>query len=86
MAAATAAPPPMAMSVSAEELAAEEQRKREQVRELAAEYRIEPARIHIELGGPAEVLPRIAGAQHADHVVVRLLFLVWADAISPNLE
>lgn len=64
--AATASNPPMTLSFSAEELALEERRKHKQVQELVTEYRVDPARIHVELGGPAEVLPRIAAARHAD--------------------
>jgi universal stress protein E len=64
--AATAASPPMSLSFSAEELAFEERRKRKQVEDLVAEYRVDPMRVHVELGGPAEVLPRIAAARQAD--------------------
>lgn len=65
VAAATAAMPPM-IAVSAAELAQEEQVRRQEVDALLAEYAITVANVHVEVGGPAEVLPRVAAAAHAD--------------------
>jgi universal stress protein E len=70
VAAATGGTPPMAVSISPEELAVEEAAKRKQVRELVADYGVDVARIHLELGGPAEWLPRVAQAQEADIVAM----------------
>jgi universal stress protein E len=70
VAAATAGSPPMAMTVSAEELAREAQQKRASLQELAAEYRVAPGNLHVEVGGPAAVLPRAAGELRADIVAM----------------
>jgi universal stress protein E len=66
VAAATAASPSLSLSVSAEDPAAEERQMREQLQALAAEYRVNAENIHLEIGGPSEVLPRLAGSLHAD--------------------
>jgi universal stress protein E len=70
VAAASAGGPPMAMTFSAEDLAFEEQRNRKQVRELVTGYGVSEASLHVEVGGPAEVLPRVADALHADVVIM----------------
>ncbi len=70
VAAATASKPPMAMAVSAEDLAHEEKQKRAELQELSAGYRVDPANIHLQVGSPAEVLPRVAESQHADIVLM----------------
>jgi universal stress protein E len=64
--AATTSVPPMAASVSAEELKVEEAAKRQEVAKLVTQYGIDQANIHVELGGPGELLPRMAGLLHAD--------------------
>ena len=69
-AAATAANPAIAVTVSAEHLAAEERRKREQVQALATGYRVSSEHVHLEVGGPSEVLPRLAGVLRADIVTM----------------
>jgi universal stress protein E len=66
VAAATASSPPMAMAVSPEDLAIEERIQRKRVQELVTEYGVAAANIHVEVGGPAEVLPRLAGLLNAD--------------------
>jgi universal stress protein E len=66
VAAATAGEPPMAAMVSAEDLAIEEQTQRETVKALVRDYGINPANIHLEVGGPAELLPRMASSLQAD--------------------
>ncbi|HEX7116768.1 MAG TPA: universal stress protein [Steroidobacter sp.] len=65
-----ASSPPMAMAISAEELAAEQKRQHEQVQALVAPYEVPASRIHVELGGPAELLPRVTAAQQADILVM----------------
>lgn len=70
VAAAAAGSPPMAMTVSAEDLAREAEQKRELLRELIAEYRVPPGNVHVEVGGPAAVLPRAASDVRADIVVM----------------
>jgi universal stress protein E len=70
VAAATAGSPPMALTVSAEELAREAEQKRLLLQDLIAEYRVAPSNVHLEVGGPAAVLPRAAGALGADIVAM----------------
>lgn|SRR5512138_1544439 len=70
LSAAAAEVQPMETSTHAEELASEEQIKRAQLAELTTEYGVAPARVHLEFGGAAEVIPRIAAAQHADIVAM----------------
>jgi universal stress protein E len=70
VAAATAGSPPLAMTVSAEELAREAEQKRKQLQDLTTEYRVAPANLHLEVGGPAAVLPRAVGALGADIVAM----------------
>ena len=70
VAAATAGSPPLAMTVSAEELAREAEHKRRQLQDLATEYRVAQANLHLEVGGPAAVLPRAVGALGADIVAM----------------
>jgi universal stress protein E len=70
VAAAAAGSPPMAMTVSAEELAREAEHQRAQLQDLIAEYRVAPSNVHVEVGGPAAVLPRAAAALGADIVAM----------------
>lgn len=70
VAAAAAGSPPMAMTVSAEDLAREAEQKRALVQDLVAEYRVAPSNVHLEVGGPAAVLPRAAGELKADIVAM----------------
>jgi universal stress protein E len=62
--------PPAAMTHSAEESAEEEKKQRELLRDLITEYRVADENVHLKVGGPAEVLPRIAGALRADIVAM----------------
>lgn len=64
--AATAAYPPMTVAIPAEDLEFEGQQQCEHVHELVKPYGVSAANIHVEVGGPAEVLPRLAGALRAD--------------------
>jgi universal stress protein E len=66
IAAATSGGPPTPIPVSDEELAREEKQQRERLRDLITEYRVAGDNVHLKVGGPAEVLPRIAGALRAD--------------------
>jgi universal stress protein E len=62
----TPANPPIAAVVSPEDLALEETNRRKLVDALLSEYQLGSERIHLELGGPAQVLPRAAESLHAD--------------------
>lgn len=66
IAAANAGAAPMAMTVSAQELAKEDSQKREMLRDLIVEYRIQDENVHLKVGGAAAVLPQVAGALRAD--------------------
>jgi len=66
IAAAAAGAPPAAIMVSAEQLAREEEKQRERLRDLLAEYRVADEHVHLKVGGPAQALPHMAGALHAD--------------------
>ena len=68
--AATLATPSMAASVTPEDLALEEQNRRKLVTSLVSEYSVAPENIHLELGGPAQVLPIAAARLHADVVTM----------------
>jgi universal stress protein E len=58
--------PPMPIVPSARELAKEEEEQRLRLRGLITEYRVADENVHLKVGGPAEVLPRMAGALRAD--------------------
>jgi universal stress protein E len=62
--------PPAAITLSAQELAKEEQKHRELLRDLITEYRVADENVHLKVGGPAQVLPHMAGALHADIVTM----------------
>ncbi|HET9448653.1 MAG TPA: universal stress protein [Steroidobacteraceae bacterium] len=70
IAATAAGSPPLAITVSAEDLAREADQKRAQLQDLVSEYRVSPANVHLEVGGPAAVLPRAAGDIRADIVAM----------------
>ena len=70
VAAAAVNSPPMAMSVSADELAKEAEHKYGLLKDLIARYQVAPPNVHLEVGGPAEVLPRAAGTLRADIVTM----------------
>ncbi|HJY38659.1 MAG TPA: universal stress protein [Steroidobacteraceae bacterium] len=70
VASAAAGSPPMAMTVSAEDLAREAQQKRALLQDLVAEYRVAPGNVHLEVGGPAAVIPRVLRELRADIVVM----------------
>jgi len=70
VAAAAAGSPPMAMTVSVEDLARDEERARATLQNFVSEYRVPPANVHVEVGGPAAVLPRAAGELRADIVAM----------------
>ena len=64
--AATAVNPPMVAAATPEDLALEEKNRRQLVTALVDEYNVAPQNIHLELGGPGQVLPLAAGRMHAD--------------------
>jgi universal stress protein E len=70
VAAAAVGSPPMVMTVSAEDLAREAEQRRVLLQDLIAEYRVAPGNVHLEVGGPAAVLPRASGEIRADIVVM----------------
>lgn len=70
LAAAASGGPPAAITLSAEELAKEEQKHRELLRGLITEYRVAGDNVHLKIGGPAQVLPHMAGALRADIVTM----------------
>ena len=58
--------PPMAAAVTPEDLAVEEANRRKLLDVLLSEYKLGAERIHLEVGGPAQVLPHAAEKWHAD--------------------
>jgi universal stress protein E len=68
--AAAASAPPLAMTVSAQELAREEESKRKEIAALVSDYGVRSGNIHVSTGGPASVLPRAAQAVGADIMVL----------------
>lgn len=60
------ATPPMVATVSATDVAREQEVKLEQVSAVVSDYGVAPANIHLEVGGPAEVLARMAAVLQAD--------------------
>jgi universal stress protein E len=63
---AAAANPPLTAAVTPEDLAVEEASRRKLVNALLSECPVGPERIHLEVGGPGQVLPRAAESLHAD--------------------
>jgi len=70
VAAAATGSPPMAIPVSAEDLAREAAQARAMLESLVVEYRVAPGNVHVEVGGPAAVLPRAATELRADIVAM----------------
>jgi universal stress protein E len=70
VAAAAAGSPPIAITVPAEDLAREAEQRRAMLQDLVTEYRVAPGNVHLEVGGPAAVLPRAAGELRADIVAM----------------
>jgi universal stress protein E len=66
IAAATVASAPLTVAITPEELEREEAEKRRQVRQLAREYGVIDAHVHLQAGGPGVVLPQMAHELHAD--------------------
>jgi len=64
--AATAVNPTMVTAAAPEELALEEKHRRELVNSLVGEYDVEPKNVHLELGGPGQMLPLAAQRINAD--------------------
>jgi universal stress protein E len=70
VAAAAAGSPPMAIPISAQDLAREAEQARALLQDLVSEYGVVPGNVHVEVGGPAAVLPRAAGELRADIVAM----------------
>lgn len=66
VAATTPASPPLAAAVRPEDLAVEESNRRKLLSALLSKYNLGPERVHLDLGGPAQALPRVAASLHAD--------------------
>jgi universal stress protein E len=62
--------PPMVAAVSPEAIAYEREIRFKEVAALVAEYKVNAANIHLEMGGPAEMLPRCAAQLNADVVAM----------------
>lgn len=62
--------PPIAITVSAQELAREEEATRKQIAALVSDYGVRSGNIHVSTGGTAVVLPRAAQAIGADIMVM----------------
>lgn len=73
IAAAVGREPPTALAVSPQDLQREQEEALSQVAQLAARFGIDTARIHVQLGGPAQVLPQAARDAQADVMVMGAL-------------
>jgi universal stress protein E len=62
--------PPIASTVSVEELAREDESKRKEIAALVSDYGVRSGNIHVSTGGTATVLPRAADAIKADVMVL----------------
>jgi universal stress protein E len=60
---------PPILGVSAEALAAENEIRRSQVKQITDEYEVADANLHVDAGMATEYLPRMAAEWHADIVV-----------------
>ena len=58
------------MSLSAEALAAEQELRYSQIKQLTDQYGIVDGNLHVEAGAAAEYIPRMAAGWHADIVVM----------------
>lgn len=70
LAAAAAASPSIGLTIRPSDLAAEENDKRAQLEVLANEFHVDPNNVHLEIGSPIEVLPRVAEELQADIVTM----------------
>nr|WP_298722001.1 universal stress protein [uncultured Steroidobacter sp.] len=68
--AATTVNPAMVAAAAPEDLALEEKNRRELVNALVSEYDIPPRNVHLELGGPSQMLPLAAQRLNADVIVM----------------
>jgi universal stress protein E len=73
IAAAVGREPPTALAVSPQDLKLEQEQKTREVEELAGRFDIDRSRIHVQLGGPAQVLPQAARDLQADVMVMGAL-------------
>lgn len=70
LATAASGTPPAPITISQEELAREERQQRERLKSLITEYRVADENVHLKVGGPAQMLPHMAGALRADIVAM----------------
>lgn len=73
IAAAVSREPPTALAVSPQDLKQEQEEKMREVAQLAGRFGVDAAHIHVQLGGPAQVLPQAARDLHADVMVMGAL-------------
>jgi len=73
IAAAVSREPPTALAVSPQDLKQEQEAKVREVTQLVSRFGIEAGRIHVQLGGPAQVLPQAARDLKADVMVMGAL-------------
>lgn len=73
IAAAVSREPPTALAVSPQDLKLEQEEKVREVEQLAGRFEIDRSRIHVQLGGPAQVLPQAARDLQADVLVMGAL-------------
>ncbi|HEY5809041.1 MAG TPA: universal stress protein [Povalibacter sp.] len=73
IASAVGSEPPMALAVSAEEIKVEQEAKLKEVMQLVGEFGVDASRVHVQLGGPAQLLPHAARQHQADVMVMGAL-------------
>lgn len=73
VAAAVSSDPAAALAVSAEEVKGEQDAKFKEVCEVVAEFGVDPDHVHVQLGGPAQLLPHAARQFRADVMVMGAL-------------
>jgi universal stress protein E len=73
IAAAVGSEPPSALAISPEDLKREQETKTKEVAEEIAPFGVQRDRIHVQLGGPAQLLPHAARELHADVMVMGAL-------------
>lgn len=67
---AAAAVPPMIATIGVEEIAREEEAKRREIAALVSDYGVRNGSIHVQTGGTAYVLPRVAADLDADVIAL----------------
>jgi universal stress protein E len=68
--AAAVSSPPLVDVISANDFAVEEDRRRELLKGLVSSYQVNPGNVHLEAGGPAEVMARVAETLQVDIIIM----------------